>query len=242
MPLLDHFHPPLSASRHWESFHASWANEIMAALNAGVLPPGYFAETQVHVGSRVEVDVASFEQGTPSSAAAGGNGGGVAVETWAPPAVTFTMPAIFPDEIEVQVFGTAGGATLVAAIELISPGNKDRPEARRAFAAKCASYLQQGIGLVIVDIVTDRQANLHDELVGLMEQADAFRFPSASPLYAVAYRPARRDPGGDQVEVWASPLELGRGLPTMPLALRGAATVRLDLEATYTEARRRSRL
>jgi hypothetical protein len=25
MPLLDHFRPPLSGSRHWESFHAAWA-------------------------------------------------------------------------------------------------------------------------------------------------------------------------------------------------------------------------
>ena len=32
------------------------------------------------------------------------------------------------------------------AIELASPGNKDRPETRRAFAAKCASYLARGIG------------------------------------------------------------------------------------------------
>ena len=25
MPLLDHFHPPLSTQRHWESFHTTWA-------------------------------------------------------------------------------------------------------------------------------------------------------------------------------------------------------------------------
>ena len=53
---------------------------------------------------------------------------------------------------------------LAAAIELVSPSNRDRPEARRAFVAKCASYLQRGAGLVIVDVVTDRLANLHEEL------------------------------------------------------------------------------
>src|SRR3954451_21653521 len=98
MPLLDHFHPPLSLSRHWESFHASWATEMMAALNRGVLPPGYFAETQVHIGSRVEVDVASFERGASAWVAAE-DGGGVAVQTWAPPVATLVMPAVFPDEI-----------------------------------------------------------------------------------------------------------------------------------------------
>src|SRR3954453_16131852 len=99
MPLLDHFHPPLSAIRHWESFHASWATGIMATLNRGVLPPGYFAETQVHIGSRVEVDVASFEDET-SSVEPGESGGGVAVAKWAPPVATLVIPAVFPDEIE----------------------------------------------------------------------------------------------------------------------------------------------
>jgi len=241
MPLLDHFHPPLSAARHWESFHASWATSIMATLNRGVLPPGYFAETQVHIGSRVEVDVASFERGASASVAAE-DGGGVAVQTWAPPVATLVMPAVFPDEIEVQVFSTATGATLVAAIELVSPGNKDRPEARRAFATRCAGYLQMGIGLVIVDVVTGRQANLHDQLVQLLELPELFRIASESPVYTVAYRPIRRDPEGDQIEVWPIHLMVGRSLPIMPLALRGSETVPLDLEATYTEARQRSRL
>ena len=46
------------------------------------------------------------------------------------------MPAVFPDEIEVLVIHRSGGPTLVGAIELVSPANKDRPETRRAFAAK----------------------------------------------------------------------------------------------------------
>jgi hypothetical protein len=208
MPLLDHFRPPLSAARHRESFLAAWATEIMRTLNRRVLPPGFFAEAQVHVGSRVAIDVATFEQGAPPPAQPNGNVGGVAVETWAPPATALVMPAVFPDEIEVQVFATATGSTLVAAVELVSPGNKDRPEARRAFTAKSLSYLQMGIGLVIVDIVTERQANLHDEVVGLMEQTENFQFPTETPLYVTAYRPSRRTTG-DQVEIWLSGLALG---------------------------------
>src|SRR5437588_11499811 len=104
MSLLDHFHPPLSDLRHWEAFHAAWATEIMRTLNRRVLPPGFFAEAQVHVGSRVEVDVATWNEET---AAGGGNGNaGVAVETWAPPATALVMPTVFPDEIEVQVLST----------------------------------------------------------------------------------------------------------------------------------------
>ena len=137
MPLLDHFRPPLRSDRSWESFHSSWANEIMSALNQGILPEGYFAEVQVHVGSRFEIDVATLEEGRGKA-----NGtGGTAVQTWAPPAATMVMSATFPDEIDVQVFDTSAGPTLVAAVELVSPGNKDRDETRRTFAAKCAAYL-----------------------------------------------------------------------------------------------------
>ena len=32
MPLKDHFHPPLSEVRHWESFHARWATGIADLL------------------------------------------------------------------------------------------------------------------------------------------------------------------------------------------------------------------
>jgi hypothetical protein len=129
----------------------------------------------------------------------------------------------------------------VGAIELISPSNKDRRETRRAFAAKCASYLQQGIGLIVVDIVTERQANLHDELIHLLEQAEAFAFPQATPLYAVAYRPSRQATG-DQIEIWPVPLALGQSLPTLPLGLRGVATVPVDLDTTYNTTCQDSRL
>src|SRR5262245_23282979 len=148
MPLLDHFHPPLRPARRWESLHAAWANAIMGWLNETVLPTRYYAETQIHIGSRVEVDVGTLEEENPPvSTPKNGPGGVVAAEAWAPPAPPLTLPAVFPDEIELQVFDAEAGNYLVAAIELVSPGNKDRPETRRAFAAKCCSYLQLGIGL-----------------------------------------------------------------------------------------------
>jgi hypothetical protein len=240
MPLLDHFHPPLSEARHWESFHAAWANEIMATLNQEVLPPGYFAETQVHFGSRVEIDVASLQRPDVSAATPAHNGG-VAVQTYSATAMML-MPVVFPDEIEVQIIHQSGGPTLVGAIELVSPGNKDRPESRRSFAAKSLAYLQAGIGLLIVDVVTERQANLHDELIQILKQDSLYRFPTPSLLYSVAYRPRRTEPGGDQIEIRPVPVALGHTLPTMPLALRGGPIVPVDLEATYTRTRQRTLL
>src|SRR3954465_6376825 len=119
MPLLDHFHPPLLGQRHWEGFHGWWAAAIAGSLNDHLLPPEYFAEFQVTVGTHIEVDVATFgENGEPTA-----NGGTSAVQTsvWAPPAPVAVMPAVFPDDFKVQVFSSAAGPTLVAAIELVSP-------------------------------------------------------------------------------------------------------------------------
>jgi hypothetical protein len=121
-------------------------------------------------------------------------------------------------------------ARVVAVVELVSPRNKDRPDARRGFAAKCAAYLQRGIGVVVVDIVTTRQANLHNEMVEALRLEETFRLGDDVSLVALAYRPASRDSQA-QVDVWAVPLRVGGTLPVLPLALRGAGPVPLDLEA-----------
>jgi len=238
MPLLDHFHPPLWPTHSWESFHSRWATAIADALDR-ILPPRFFAEVQVHLGSRVEADVAEFEE-TASDSGNGVAGGSVAVQTWAPPATTRSVPAVFPDEFEVQVIDNRDGVTLAGVIELVSPRNKDREEARRTFAAKCCAYLQRGIGLIVVDVVTNRQADLHHESMQLLGSAGEGMLAD-SPLYAVAYRPARRDQA-NWIDLWPTPLAIGATLPPLPLALRGAFYVPVELEATYTDARQRSRL
>src|SRR5207253_1050741 len=101
-----------------------------------------------------------------------GNGGvaTLPIRTWSPPAATVVMPAVFPGSYRVQIFRNEGGAVLVGAIELVSPANKDRETERRAFATKCANYLYQGVGLAIVDVVTSRHGNLHNEMIRLMER------------------------------------------------------------------------
>jgi hypothetical protein len=242
MPLLDHFHPPLlDRLPSWESFHSFWAVAIAEHLNR-LLPRRYIATVATHLGSQVEADVAEFESSfEPEDEPPGGAGGGIAVQTWAPPLTTLVAPAVFPDDFEVRVHDRVEGAQLVAVVELISPRNKDRPESRRAFAAKCAAYLQRGIGLIVVDTVTSRQFNLHNELVQLMSWGAPLRMTEDAFLYAVAYRPVRRQER-DEIDIWPVPLAVDGTLPLLPLALKRARAVPLDLEATYSDARQRSRL
>jgi len=241
MPLLDHFQAPLDPRRAWESFHSRWANSIADQLNE-VLPPRFFAQVQIHLGSQVEADVAELELSAGFDESADGNGaGGVAVQAWAPPAAALTMPAVFPDDMQVVVRDELDDARLVAVVELVSPRNKDRPESRLAFAAKTAAYLQRGVGLITVDIITGRQFNLHNELIRILGHDPSLSMPGDAILYAVAYRPVRRGQI-DQIDAWPVILSLGSALPILPLALRGFRVVPVELDAAYEDACRRSRL
>jgi hypothetical protein len=241
MPLLDHFHPPVfDELLSWESFHATWAVVLMERLNQ-MLPRRYKAVVETHLGSHVEADVAEFERPVEEENGAAEGEGGVAVQTWAPPVTKLVAPAVFPEVFEVQVFEQRGGWRLVAVVELVSPRNKDRDESRVAFAAKCAAYLQCGIGLIVVDIVTERHFNLHNELADLLRWEERLRMSEDAHLYAAAYRPARRQER-TEIDLWPVALAVGNPLPLLPLALKGARAIPLDLEVTYTDARRRSRL
>lgn len=242
MPLRDHFHPPLTLQYPWDSFHSSWATRLADALNDDWLPSEYLAVEHTHGGTRMEVDVATFEgYGQRTNASPNGSATATLPRTWTPPAPTRSMPAIFPVSFEVRVFSTTSGLTLVGAIELISPANKDRADERRAFATKCASYLYQGVSVVILDIVTNRRANLHNETMRLM-QADAnMDLPPETTLYGVAYRPVLRDEQ-TVIDVWTADCAVGAPLPTLPLRLNGDLFVPIDFETTYQEACRRRRI
>lgn len=237
MPLLDHFHAPLHPVRRWDSFLLSWACSIVKSLNCSLLPKEYRAWQRICVGGRLEEETIIEPAFVPRPE---GGDATVIMQEYSPPSPILTMPAVFTDEFEVLVDDSYSAAP-VAVVMLASPGNKDRPEVRLAFAAKAASYLQQGAGLVIVDIVTSTQANLHDSLIQLLQLPLKYAFPGAADVYTIAYRPARRK-AGDQIDLWPMPLAVGQALSTVPLALRGGPTLPVDLEATYTQAREWSRL
>ena len=152
MPLRDHFRPPLDDESSWEGFHGGWPMMIVADL-VKRLPSRYVAAPRVQLGASVEIDVATYEQdGSDAVSPRVWNveqdeSGSVATTTWAPPQATLAVAADLPaqDEYEVRVYDTRRGRRLVAAVELVSPANKDRPEHRRAFVAKCAGLLQEQV-------------------------------------------------------------------------------------------------
>jgi hypothetical protein len=237
MPLRDHFRSPLADRRSWDGLHGQWPAMIVIGLNRR-LPQRYVAEPQVHLGSSIEVDVATYEEDEIDSPAPGarGNGGGTATATWSPSRPTLAVATDLPnmDEYEVRVYDTRSGRRLVAAVEIVSPANKDRPEHRRAFVAKCATLIQNHVCVALVDLVTTRGFNLYSDVLELLGQTDPSLAEGPSPLYAASCRWART---GDawQLETWMYPLTLGQPLPTLPLWLAENLAVPLELELSYEE-------
>ena len=174
MPLLDHFRPPVADVHRWESFHSNWATRIADALN-DKLPADFLAEENTHAGGRLEIDVATYETGNPDRHHA--NGVAVAETVYAPPVPAVAVPVSFPDSFEVRVYAAVGGLTLVGVVELVSPANKDRPDERAAFAAKTAGFLHRGVSVVLVDVVTTRRANLHNETLRFLQADDSSLLP-----------------------------------------------------------------
>ena len=132
---------------------------------------------------------------------------------------------------EVRIFEELGGPQLRAAIELVSPANKDRLASRRTFASKCAGYLKQAVSVIIVDVVTERTANLHTDLLEALEVFEG-TWESATHLYAISYRPVPVQSHA-RVEAWPESLALGARLPVLPLWLDPGLSVPLRLDETY---------
>jgi len=249
MPIRDHFRPPIGNRLPWESLHSGWAAEIAGRLN-DLLPPGYVALDRMRISDGLEIDIGAsideeFQHDSehPSETSGVNGDGGVAIAAtptvYKPPTASGSLPFDFPDVTEVRIFQDREGRRVIGAIELVSPRNKDRGQAREGFVAKCLDYLASGASLLIVDAVTDRHANLHTELAQRIGVPAALELPDGA-LYAASYRPVIRQ-GKPQLDVWVNPFAIGDVLPTMPLRLLGDHFVPVELEVTYIEACRRRR-
>jgi len=236
MPLRDHFRPPLDNRSSWDEVHGLWPGVIVQGLFR-LLPRRYVAAPRVHLGSSAEIDVSTYEKDEADSfAGEAGNDGGTATAVWAPSRPTLAVAADLPaqDDYEVRVYDSKHGRRLVAAIEIVSPSNKDRPEHRRLFVAKCAALLQNQVSVTIVDLVTTRSFNLYAELLDLIGPADPALGPEPPPLYAVASRTTKRGAAWS-LEAWTHLFALGQPLPTLPLWLADNLAVPLELETSYEE-------
>jgi Protein of unknown function (DUF4058) len=241
MPLLDHFRRTNDLPVKWASVHAMWAAEITGRLNAHWLGPKFTAGPRTTVAGHSEIDIATYEREIPESRATTGSANGTplaTLESWTAPDPLLSQSVEFSSLTEVQILKADEGI-IVAAIEIVSPSNKDRPESREAFVGKCLDYIGQGVCVVIVDVVTTLRASLQAQIARQLGVTSApFDTVQSGGLYAATFRPTERD-GQSTVDVWSEACEVGTPLPTMPMRLTGDTFVPVEFELTYVEACKR---
>ena len=242
MPLRDHFRSPLDDVHSWDELHGMWPAVIVQKL-VEILPEPYFAAPGVHLGTLYEVDIRTYRG--PGAEPNGYDiaNGGVAVATFAPPKPTLTLEPQLPgqDIYEVRVYDSRRNRQLVAAIEILSPSNKDRPESRATFVAKVATLLRNNICVSIVDVVSTYDFNLYGELMTFMHGDDPALGSEPPPMYAATLR-TRYEGNRRMMDNWFHPLAIGQPLPTLPIWLKETWAISLDLETSYEETCRTLRI
>ena len=243
MPLRDHFRSPLDDVHSWDELHGMWPAMIVRAL-AEILPEPYFAAPGVHLGTLYEIDVGTYgDAGLRAEEDQSQQQGSVALAAYAPPKPTLTVEPRLPkqDVYEVRVYDSRRKRRLVAAIEIVSPSNKDRPETRGMFLSKIAALLEHDICVSIVDVVSTSNFNLYAELLSFVESGDPALGDGPTPIYAATVR-MRQEARRRLMDNWYHPLAIGQALPTLPIWLTPTAAVSLNLESSYEETCRALRI
>jgi hypothetical protein len=216
-------------------FHHEWISALARALNAGVLPPDYYALAEQIAGG-VGPDVLALESAElrPDDPSQAVSSGGVALET-APPAVRFTATAeseIYSARRSRVAVHHSSDDRVVAMLEIVSPGNKSSRHALRSFVDKAVEMLQRGVHLLIIDLFppTPRDPQgLHAAIWSELEDCD-FELPAGEPLTLASYTAATVK------QAFIEPTAVGKSLADMPLFLDPSRYVPTPLETTYNEA------
>ncbi|MGL6095302.1 MAG: DUF4058 family protein [Fimbriiglobus sp.] len=229
MPLHD-----WTDERGWDSVHPIWMTYLIEWVQPR-LPDGYKA----------------FLGGVPALTVAAANGRpDVGVRRWGPTPPAGGIPAtdaavLEPDLEQTVVFRLDPQRAvhidfhgqLVAAIELVSPRNKDRTDAKETYTNRYLGYLRLGVHLLLVDVLPRPRAFSFADAItdGL-----GLDMPPQPPPFAAVFRVGGAipvaDDMGSRLGVWRRPLRVGEPLPTLPLPLIDHAAVPIDLDKTYQRA------
>jgi hypothetical protein len=129
---------------------------------------------------------------------------------------------------------------LIAALEVVSPRNKDRADAKETYTNRYLGYLRLGVHLMLVDVLPRPKGfSFSDAITASL----GMHLPPLPPPFAATYRVGEVVPVGNDmgslVAVWRRALRIGEPLPTLPLPLSVHKAIPVDLEETYRRAAKR---
>jgi hypothetical protein len=239
MPLLDFF-PDEDSCEEGRSFQIMWLARITDALNHQLPDRQFFAQIRLRTWLQTEEDVAAFEYDPPSIFDEEGHDTGRRYGSVTPSPPDHTVATSCFDNLSANLIDSLEGHDVCGIVRLVCRSNKTSRESDLAFAVDCASQLQRGAGLVVVDIIPRRRAVWADHLGSLLHCADWYHRGRGHDMVVTSFRPARRR-NRSEVDIWNFPVSFDDLLPTVPLAAKGSMFLSVDLESTYTQTLKEKR-
>jgi hypothetical protein len=238
MPLLDIDWRNGQCHSLWFLF--SWSASVVGVLNrqSQTIRRRFVAETDCRVRVKTVGEIARFNHGPPVSAL-DGRETDQKPPAFIPPAPTLTAPARFTDRLGVLVVDS-DDRRVAAVVLFVGEDHKADSDGALAFAVRAAGFMSAGAGVVIVDVLPG-PANWATHLHSLTGVYPAARRTRGKEATVLAVHPEVRD-GVERFAVWHHAVAIGARLPTVPVPVRGATHLELDLESSYTEACQNSRI
>jgi hypothetical protein len=218
----------------FHAFHTAWITHLSEALNAGLLPPNYYALPEQH-GGRWIADVLTLQVPRAASPLPPASDGGLAVAD-TPPRVrrkVSASPAARGSRRTLTIRHVSGHR-IIALVEIVSPANKDRAAHVAEFADKAEAALRQGIHLLLADLFPPGPYDPRgmDAEIWRRFDEEPYQLPSNEPLTLASYV-------ADPTPVaYLEHFAVGSPLVEMPLFLNPDRYINVPLESTYTDAYR----
>jgi hypothetical protein len=220
----------------WESFHAPYIAAIHRYLNV-TLPEGYYAKSeqsfQLHIqllpdGTElptmtIRPDITTYRHRFAQAASQ--------IEQASAPTFSVTLTQTFAEEYSplhrVAVYQrTASAAQPIAAIELLSPGNKPPRSGHAPYLRKRREALQAGLKLIEIDLLHEQAPHL--PLIPDYHAAQA----DSTPYMIVANNPTP-SPDAGRSDFYGFGVD--EAFPQVPLLLSGEDQLVLNLGEPYNE-------
>jgi Protein of unknown function (DUF4058) len=221
----------------FHDFHQTWSGRIKERLNAGLLPPDFYAlieQTTLRGDSKRRVpDILALEYRDVDKSPSGGPKSALLSRPQTAQKYKSDLDA-FRRKKNVLSIRHVSGDRDVAMIEIISPGNKSGRGALRDLLEKVGRLLAHGVHLLILDPFPPTKRDPNGIHGALLKDIDGTRYPlpKAKPLTFVSYE---ADPQ-DDFYADVKHLAVGDSLPDMPVFLESDGCVMVPLEETYQSA------
>ena len=218
----------------FHGFHARWIARLAETLMP-MLPTGYYAEAEQHASERV-ADVLTLRISPPT-----GDDHSHSLRSTDIKTALLELPKVAehrtakrnrkeklrPRHVAIR---HVSGHRVVALIEIVSPGNKDRGSHVEAFVDKAETAIASGVHVVAVDLFSPSRS----APAGL--PARIWRRFERSPVVLPADRPLSFGSFVGRVppDAYFEFRKIGDELPSFPLFLTDEKYLNLPLEATYS--------